>query len=73
MLVGCARNVPAVPVKDQQAAATLVKLPRDFATDVDRFLSTYHRSEGNEFRLVGVGGIDEAVKLVKKTTLSGSR
>jgi inorganic pyrophosphatase len=73
MLVGCARNVPAVPVKDQQAAATLVKLPRDFATDVDRFFSTYHRAEGNEFRLVGVGGIDEAVKLVKKTTLSGSR
>jgi inorganic pyrophosphatase len=73
MLVGCARNVPAVPVKDQRAPATLVKLPRDFATDVDRFFSTYHRAEGNEFRLVGVGGIDEAVKLVKKTMLSGSR
>jgi hypothetical protein len=40
---------------------------------VDRFFSTYHRAEVNEVRLVGVGGIDEAVKLVKKTTLSGSR
>ena len=50
----------------------LNELPQDFAADVERFFSTYHRSEGNDFKLVGVGGMDEAVELVKKTIIPAS-
>jgi inorganic pyrophosphatase len=62
----------AVAIKDNRAPAGLDDLPQDVAGDIERFFSTYHRAKGNDFKLIGVGGMDEAVKLVKKTTIPAS-
>jgi inorganic pyrophosphatase len=57
----------AVPILDTRSPALLEDLPQDFADDVERFFATYHRAEGNEFKLVGIGGVEEGMKLVKNT------
>jgi inorganic pyrophosphatase len=62
-------RIIAVSVKDPRAPKAMENLPEEFASDIQRFFATYHAVEGTEFKIVGIGGIDKALQLVKRTSL----
>jgi len=62
-----------VPIKDKRAPRVLRDLPQEFVSDMERFFSTYHRAERNEFKIVGIGGIGKTLKLIESTLLPKAR
>lgn len=41
-------------------------LPRQFLHELEEFFVNYHKQEGKEYRLLGVKGSDEAMKLIRE-------
>jgi inorganic pyrophosphatase len=62
-----------VPIKDKRAPGVLSDLPQEFVSDMERFFSTYHRAERNEFKIVDIGGIGKTLKLIESTLLPKAR
>jgi inorganic pyrophosphatase len=62
-------RILAVAVKDAGSPKALSELEPDFIADVGRFFATYHEAEGNQFKVLGVGNCEEALELVRQTTL----
>ena len=63
----CNNRIVAVSVKDKTAPHAIDDIPRNFFGDVERFFVTYHKAEGNRFKVLGVAGVQDASELVKAT------
>jgi inorganic pyrophosphatase len=62
-------RIVAVPIKDRGAPKSMADLPGGFVDDVARFFANYHEAEGNQFKVIGSGDADEALQLIRRTTV----
>jgi hypothetical protein len=62
-------RILAVSIKDSDAPLTMHQLDRNFIANVARFFSTYHEAAGNRFTTLGTGDPEEALELIRRTTV----
>ena len=62
-------RILAVSIKDSDAPLSLHQLDRNFIANVARFFRIYHEAEGNRFTTLGTGDPEEALELIKRTTV----
>ncbi|HTY54197.1 MAG TPA: inorganic diphosphatase [Candidatus Binataceae bacterium] len=63
-------RVIAISLKDGDAPQSLDQLPKDFVENVERFFSTYHQAEGNEFKVLQLNDAEEALGLIERAALT---
>jgi inorganic pyrophosphatase len=61
-------RIVAVSVLDRAAPSRIAEVPSSFFDDCERFFITYHQAEGNSFKVLGVGGIQDALELIRSTS-----
>jgi inorganic pyrophosphatase len=60
-------RIIAVSIDDTAAPQTIADVACNFFDDVERFFDTYHKADGDRFKVLGVAGIREALELVRST------
>jgi inorganic pyrophosphatase len=60
-------RIVAVSINDAASPRTISDVAPSFFDDVERFFVTYHRAEGDRFKVLGVAGIQEAFELIRST------
>jgi inorganic pyrophosphatase len=56
--------------KDGDAPQSLDQLPKDFVDNVERFFSTYHQAEGNQFKVLQLNDARQASRLIERSALT---